>query len=632
MSSLVKFLALFLILFPQQLFCQVIPGNEVVVQVSKEKTVVNGKLFYLHTVKKGENMFRICKAYNVTQKDIVIANPETISGSIREGQELKIPMESGTNGTLQKIESDKFIYHVAEEGQTLFFLTQKYKISREDLIKYNPDLEFSALQVGQLVNIPKTSESAVTSPATQQAGQYLEHKVKRRETKYGISKQYNITVDELIAANPSLNSEDPKSGQILRIPEKKTTDIVSVPIVPKKDTLVPKTFSPVTPCDLYKPFSETYQVALLLPLQVDQNLTLTMVDSANATKDGYKKRTEDNDIVKRTTNIVEFYQGAFIALDSLKKAGIHVKVSIFDIDKDLVKLDHVLAKPEMAKMDLIIGPFFTEAVEKAAQFALVNKIKLVSPVSVNSSVLKNNPYVFQVNPNESVGADAMLRYIAGMNNKNIVLVCSNRPDDNELTELYRNRLKSMFQSQFKEFLYNKNMPHLNLLLAKNVDNVIIIPTNDKGFISQAFQSLNIASTKGYTVKVFGLPSGMNVQINELDYLYNLNFHFYSTFHAEFGDSNLKNFIDKYHQFYNTEPYKFGKDGYNFGMLGYDVTFYFLTSLGKLGKSFENCIGQKKIDLLHTNIIFERVAPDGGFINKGVNILRYNKDFSVTRVN
>ena len=635
MSSLVKLLVVFLILFPQHSFCQITPVNEIVVEISKEKTVVNGKMFYLHTVKKGENMFRICKAYNVTQKDIITANPETISGTIRDGQELKIPIETGVPDTVQKNESNKFIYHIAQEGQTVFYLTQKYKISREELIKYNPDLRISSLQVGQLVNIPKTPETivpAITPPAVQYANQYLEHIVIQSETKYGISKQYNITVEELIAANPILNAEDPKPGQSLRIPEKQNSEIVSVSVVPKKDTLIPKNYLPFIPCDYYKPFSETYNVALLLPLLIDQNQTLVMIDSAKASKDGYKKRQGNNDIITRTTNIVEFYQGALIALDSLKKAGMFVKITIYDIDKDLVKLDHVLAKLEMAKMDLIIGPFYAEAVEKASQFALKNKIKLISPVSANSNSLKNNPYLFQVNPNETIGAEAMLRYIAGINNKNIILVCSNSPKDTILTNHYRNRLKALFQTQFKEFYFSKNMSQLNLLLNKNQDNIIIIPTEDKGFISPALQTLNIAKKNSYTIKVFGLPAGINVAINEQDYLYNLEFHYYSTYYADFTSTNLKKFIEKYHLFYNTEPYKFGKEGYNFGMLGYDVTFYFLSSLARHGKSFENCIMQNKIDLLHTNIVFERINPESGFINKGINIMKYSKEYTVTKVN
>jgi hypothetical protein len=68
--------------------------------------------------------------------------------------------------------------------------------------------------------------------------------------------------------------------------------------------------------------------------------------------------------------------------------------------------------------------------------------------------------------------------------------------------------------------------------------------------------------------------------------------------------------------------------YNFAFLGYDLTFYFLTSLGTMGKKFEDCIGHQKIDLLHTNIIFERVNSQGGFTNKGVNTIGYTKDYNV----
>src|SRR5512145_2255533 len=111
-------------------FGQAPTGNVVVVEVSKEKTTINGKTYYLHTVKKGENLYRISRAYNITQKDIIIANPEAISGVVKDGQILKIPTESLNIPGIQQIESDNFIHHVTEEQQTIFFLTQKYAVSK----------------------------------------------------------------------------------------------------------------------------------------------------------------------------------------------------------------------------------------------------------------------------------------------------------------------------------------------------------------------------------------------------------------------------------------------------------------------------------------------------------------------
>ena len=52
--------------------------------------------------------------------------------------------------------------------------------------------------------------------------QYKEHKVKRKETLYSIARTYDITVDELLQANPQVEKVDGKlkKGTILRIPVK----------------------------------------------------------------------------------------------------------------------------------------------------------------------------------------------------------------------------------------------------------------------------------------------------------------------------------------------------------------------------------------------------------------------------
>jgi hypothetical protein len=315
-----------------------------------------------------------------------------------------------------------------------------------------------------------------------------------------------------------------------------------------------------------------------------------------------------------------------------------MKLFTYDTGKDTQKMARILNRPEMKKMDLIIGPFFTEAVEKAAQFALKNQIKLVSPVSVNSNMLRNNPYIFQVIPNDSINADAMLNYIANLPNTNIVLINSNNKEDKGMVDLYRRRLK-LYPNRFKEFSYWPNNAQPDFYLVEKIDNLIIIPSGDLNVINDVFSQLNIAA-KTYSIKVFGLPVCTMFRNVRQDYFYNLEFHYYTSFYTDYSALNIKNFLLKYKTFYNTHPYyhnrenypyPFTKEGFNFAFLGYDITFYFLESMGRLSKNFENCLGNQKFDMLHANINFQRLNPGSGFINKGVNILKYSKDFYVNKV-
>ena len=48
---------------------------------------------------------------------------------------------------------------------------------------------------------------------------YTSHKVKRKETVYGIAQLYNISVDELKKHNTRLYSENLRKGDKLQIPE-----------------------------------------------------------------------------------------------------------------------------------------------------------------------------------------------------------------------------------------------------------------------------------------------------------------------------------------------------------------------------------------------------------------------------
>ncbi len=257
-NSLLRIFLVIIFFSPIKAFTQVQKGNEIVVEISKEKTVINGKTYYLHTVKKGENIYRISRAYSITQKDVIIANPEVLSGVVKEGQILKIPSEPSNTRNIQQIESDKFIYHIVEEGQTLYSLTQQYKIAKEELFKYNPELELSTLQIGQVVRVPKSQNISLEPEKVQIIENFTEHKVKRKETKYSISKKYEITVDELIAANPILNTEDLQAGQILRIPVKfKIENVSVVPVVVKTDTTILSKPETLLPCNTYNTFYES---------------------------------------------------------------------------------------------------------------------------------------------------------------------------------------------------------------------------------------------------------------------------------------------------------------------------------------------------------------------------------------
>lgn len=111
-----------------------------------------------------------------------------------------------------------YYYYDVQPKETLFSLSQRLGISREEITAYNPGVE-AGLKAYTRLYFPV--ESGLT---TISAGDHIttSHKVKKGETLYGISKKYGISVDRLIASNPSAR-DGIKSGDILVILQEETT-------------------------------------------------------------------------------------------------------------------------------------------------------------------------------------------------------------------------------------------------------------------------------------------------------------------------------------------------------------------------------------------------------------------------
>lgn len=78
----------------------------------------------------------------------------------------------------------------------------------------------------------------IVKPVTK-SSEYVTHTVKAGENLYQISKLYNITVNDILLANPGLTESVVKLGQIIRIPKKSNKKILTNS-EPKNNELVPK--------------------------------------------------------------------------------------------------------------------------------------------------------------------------------------------------------------------------------------------------------------------------------------------------------------------------------------------------------------------------------------------------------
>lgn len=115
---------------------------------------------------------------------------------------------------------DSIIEHKIQKGETAYFIAQKYKVSVDEIYKLNPESQ-SGIKDNQIIKIP------VHSTEKQNSDQQITHMVGAKETLYGLSKQYNVSVEALQNANPIL-ANGLQIGQELVIPQNTSKTEITV--------------------------------------------------------------------------------------------------------------------------------------------------------------------------------------------------------------------------------------------------------------------------------------------------------------------------------------------------------------------------------------------------------------------
>lgn len=112
------------------------------------------------------------------------------------------------------------IKHKVAKGETVTKIAQKYSVTPSDIYKVNPDAS-KGVEENTILLIPNKSATAKKEVAENKPKlNFKKHEVKPKETLYGISNQYGLTVPELEKANAEALKDGLKPGLVLNIPVK----------------------------------------------------------------------------------------------------------------------------------------------------------------------------------------------------------------------------------------------------------------------------------------------------------------------------------------------------------------------------------------------------------------------------
>ena len=185
----------------------IIPNsNSFSYNIKKNEIPVN-KLVTSHVVQPKETLYGISKLYNVTVNDLEKENDFIIKEGIKPGQTLQIPAKSTLNQEEKLIEkivsTTETNQHIVKPKETLFSIARLYNVSVNDLDKLNSKILEDGLQISEVITIPNKKKT-LNGQARIITNETLFHIVEAKETKFSISKKYNISIAQLELQNPEI--------------------------------------------------------------------------------------------------------------------------------------------------------------------------------------------------------------------------------------------------------------------------------------------------------------------------------------------------------------------------------------------------------------------------------------------
>ena len=443
----------------------------------------------------------------------------------------------------------------------------------------------------------------VSSVSAQQASTIRgQHKVKKKETIFGISREYGLTIEELIKANPEMNEPgyELKKGMILNIPfSKDSLEARAKREAAAKQVTVVKT-APVVADDVK---NREIRLGIMLPLH-------------NINGDGRR--------------MTEYYRGVLMACDSLKKQGLSIDVHAWNTAED-GNIYKVLEDPAAAKCDLIIGPLYSKQMDALSAFVAKHDIRLVIPFSINAPQLTTNRNIFQVYQSPTEQNEVIIaRFIERFKSYHTVVIDCNDSTSKKGTFTFSLR-RQMEQRGMDVVVTNLKSTEANFSRAfsRMKPNVVILNTGRSQELGVAFSKINglKANEPELDITMFGYTDWLLYTKTYLDNFYKYNTYIPSVFYYNPLSVGTQRFERKYRQNFRSDMQSSLP---RFAITGFDHAYFFLKGLHKYGKSFNGAEGMFGYPPVQTPLKFERYG-NGGLRNRTMMFIHYQPEHTVETI-
>lgn len=500
-------------------------------------------------------------------------------------------------------------------GETLFSIARRHGTTAERIVQANPGLKSNYIQAGQTINIPTTSKGAVSSsevtsvsspkkqvPPTTEVNHsrvgradetsqptvtYKEYKVKRKETAYGIARANNITVEQLMDANPYLKKEgfQLKRGMFIRIP------VFTYPPKPKYVGLT------------------TINVAVVLPF---------IGESAE-----YERS-------------IEFYRGILLGIEDLREKGTNFTLRAYNEPAPDKSIASLMTEVMNQHPDLVIGPLYPTHFNDVTAVTS-ERTKVAIPFSSKVPQVNFRPDVFVINTPYLYESDfATDLFLHSFTKETAVVMLSSVNGDKKTFcgDLRRKLLNSGYQviglpassgsEAIASALRTSRLNHF-VILGDDSSEAALSALLDKVKALRTAAPSHNYSILGYNSWIKLSEGKYKQDLHASDaYIISSSYYYPHTTKARLVNERYRRWF-KSDYLPDADP--------KMGPLGYDFATGFLGAMTVYGHAFNTQAPDEYTESanLQSEMRFRQVAAGGGYVSRSMWLVHFKKDMSIVKI-
>ncbi len=566
------------------------PGQKIRIPSKSEYTIQpeTGKVVF-YKIRKGDTKWRIATLHDISVAELERINPN-LNGELKENDNIWVPapqeIPEEVKDTYKQKQDPPHIYHVVKQGEGLFRIAVLYDTTQQEIIDMNPEAT-KKLRPGMLLKIPGKKKA-----------NFLTHKVVKGDTYYNLRHRYGISKEELFSLNPELE-EGLKTGMLIRV--KPLTNQIS------ESDIFPNTESDNTYLIDSISMIKNIHISFLMPLKTEKKVDYT----------------SKNDSQLRTI-CTDFFMGAEIAIDSLKKLGLNVTHHVYDTKNDLSQIYRILKDKDLKKSDVIIGPLFFENTQKVARE--FPDIPVIAPIYSKKQTTDYTKNLIKSVVDKNKMTTVFTKYLISKYKQEKIIIVTDTKKDNiaqgKKISMLLKQHDSISNITIIEPTHNKKRPKEIYMNKTKLENSVdkkkgtwVLLISDDNIVTSDIVNTYGVMANDHSIRLF--TSKMFKTFNHLNYQYlgQLSWSFPASNFDQLNTKAVENFKKDFYQLNYSYP---SSDAFT----GFDLTYDILIRLAASDEYPEGLELGKSNRLSHQ---YDYDNMGKGYYNKGVLMVTLNKD-------